>query len=175
MNASCQKTLKLVASLLNGPGGAGAALSLLERRLQEQSELQESAIVWACVADLRSRLGDEAGKQEASDRAVLLRDAPIRVLRFDDMDIPPTPSPSQKLSLPSETSSSTRLNSTNQLSQSAVDALARSRDLSKRCASLLEGVSPPDRSTSDKSKSAYSLHKSAFLGRHTEALLRYSS
>lgn len=86
MDSNCQPTLKVVRTLLSGPGGPEAARSLLERRTREHTDVYNSAIVWACLSDLRRKTGDESGAQEAAERASMLRTAPVRTLSFNDAD-----------------------------------------------------------------------------------------
>lgn len=86
LSASVRQTLTVVRSLLSGPGGVEAALRLLERRVQEQVELSQSAAIWACISSLREQRNENKdGVREVSDRANMLRMAPVRVLMFDDM------------------------------------------------------------------------------------------
>lgn len=85
MNANVQQTLKVVRALLEGgqDGGSRAALSVLERAAREHGDVNESSIIWACICDLRERLG-QADARQAAERASLLRCAPVRTLSFDE-------------------------------------------------------------------------------------------
>lgn len=92
LSATVRQTLTVVRSVLSGPGGVEAALRLLERRVHEQVELSQSAAIWACISSLREQVYDKHNKdgvmimREVSERANMLRMAPVRVLMFDDMD-----------------------------------------------------------------------------------------
>lgn len=84
--ASVGATLDTARALVHGRGGEKAALSLLEKRVHEDSDVRSSAAVWACIAQLRSSLGLSTEAQDAMDRAMLLRTAPARKLTFDPDD-----------------------------------------------------------------------------------------
>lgn len=76
-------TLELARELLRGPGGASAALSALEKRTREDIDVHNSASVWACIAQLQLKLGLSDAACHSSERAALLRTAPVRRLTFD--------------------------------------------------------------------------------------------
>lgn len=84
--ASVEATLDLARQLLHGHGGEKAALSLLEKRTQEDVDVYSSAAVWACIAQLRLSLGLSTEAKHAMERASLLRTAPSRKISFDSED-----------------------------------------------------------------------------------------
>lgn len=173
MNASSQKTLNIVRSLLVGPGGADAALALLERRKEEQTELHDSAVIWACLADLRLQVGNETGAREAANRASALRAAPIR-LSFDDIGTSPSKNLTQRFTT-NITSPQPHVKHSLRSVQAVHITLARSRELKQRCSSLLESVTLPESAVEHTPSRPYGLRRSAVLGRLTAALLQNST
>lgn len=93
---SVGSTLDTARALLHGRGGEKAALSLLEKRAHEDSDVHSSAAIWACIAQLRSSLGRSTEAQDAMDRATLLRTAPARKLTFDTKDHNTSTTPNSK-------------------------------------------------------------------------------
>lgn len=181
MNSCVQQTLQVVRSLLSGPGGPKAALSFLERRSNEQLEVQESAIVWACLSDLRAQTGDSNGAREAAERASLLRSAPVRTLSFDEIEsltsltsqpkiITSTPSSWMHVRTPVK-------NGKFPMSSMVVhDALKKARRLGEKCRDLLgddivnnvKHVHEPQNARGDAGRA---LRRSAAIGKRTAALL----
>lgn len=81
MDAPTQAALRSAQTLLSTTG-AEAALRHLEQHAA--SAAHDNAAVWACISELRTRVGDISGGSAAKTRATAARFSPRRTLQFGE-------------------------------------------------------------------------------------------